>query len=217
MPLFCLFLIAAISSYLLSGINPAICLSHLLHHEDIRTKGSKNPGFTNYKRVYGNEGWLVFILDISKAIILGVIFMFAFKAYENQYPDYNIVAIGESFVGLCAILGHAYPIYYKFKGGKGFLVSATIIFFIDYRVGLICFLIMLFLLLTTKIMSLSTNIAILSNPILLIIFHFKDIKSFYIAIILYALIALFMLYRHKENMVRLFHGEEKKFNLFKNK
>ena len=70
-----LYLLSGLCAYLLGGVNPAIVLSKLLYHQDIRTQGSKNPGFTNFKRVYGNRyAWFVLALDLSKTAILCCIF-----------------------------------------------------------------------------------------------------------------------------------------------
>ena len=70
-----MYLLSGLCAYLLGGVNPAIVLSKLLYHQDIRTQGSKNPGFTNFKRVYGNRyAWFVLALDLSKAAILCCIF-----------------------------------------------------------------------------------------------------------------------------------------------
>ena len=210
-----LYIILGIASYLISGINPAIVLSHLLYHEDIREKGSKNPGFTNFKRCYGNIGWLVFFLDIFKGILIGILAVVLFGLYKDEVTSYDCVKVGVAFCGLCGVIGHAYPIWYKFNGGKGFLVSATIIFFIDYRCGIICFLTMYILLLTTKYMSLSTMIAMLLGPVLILLFNIKSIDKVYIACILNLVQALFMCYRHKANIVRLINHTEHKFSFKK--
>ena len=100
-----LFVFSALVSYLVAGINPAILLSKMIYHQDIRTLGSKNPGFTNFKRVFGNRyAWYVFALDILKNLVLCLIFC---PLFQNIMQD---GALGAAYVGLCAMLGHAFPV-----------------------------------------------------------------------------------------------------------
>ncbi|MBQ7699785.1 MAG: glycerol-3-phosphate acyltransferase [Clostridia bacterium] len=195
--------LAAVCSYLIAGFNLAILLSKAIYHQDIREVGSKNPGFTNFKRVYGNKyAWFIFVFDMLKAALPALIFGFAFKAIFGNFQ------LGAAYAGVFAMLGHAYPVFYKFKGGKGFLVCLATLFFIDWRIGLIAFVIMTVLLLTVKYMSVSTMAALTVGAILLPIF-----KADTVACILYACCVLFMIYRHKENIKRLIKGEESKWSL----
>lgn len=195
--------IAAVCSYLIAGFNLAILLSKAIYHQDIREVGSKNPGFTNFKRVYGNKyAWFIFIFDMLKAALPALIFGFAFKAVFSNFQ------LGAAYAGVFAMLGHAYPVFYKFKGGKGFLVCLATLFFIDWRIGLIAFAIMSILLLTLKYMSVATMAALTVGAVLLPIF-----KADTVACILYACCVLFMIYRHKENIKRLIKGEESKWSL----
>ncbi len=194
---------AAICAYLVAGLNPAIILSKAVYKKDIRTCGSGNPGFTNFKRSFGNKlAWWVLLLDLLKAAAVVAIFAQLFKIYLGDYR------LGAAYTGLFAMAGHAYPVWYKFKGGKGFLVYMSVIWFIDWRAGLVALLIMLALLLTTKYMSLSTVTALLSCPITLLI-----IRASVPVVILCAVCVIFMAVRHKENFKRLINGTESKFYL----
>lgn len=194
---------AAICAYLVAGLNPAIILSKAVYKKDIRTCGSGNPGFTNFKRSFGNKlAWWVLVLDLLKAAVVVAVFAQLFKIYLDDYR------LGAAYTGLFAMAGHAYPAWYKFKGGKGFLVYMSVIWFIDWRAGLVALLIMLVLLLTTKYMSLSTVTALLSCPITLLI-----IKASVPVVILCAVCVIFMAVRHKENFKRLLNGTESKFYL----
>ena len=136
-----------------------------------------------------------------------------FEEYLKR--DMDIVYIGCSSkqsgsvnTGIFCMLGHAFPIQYGFKGGKGFLVCLSTVYVIDWRVGLIATGIMVALLLTTKYMSLSTTVAMLLCPILLIPFGVS------VPVIpMAAACALFMAVRHKENFKRLVKGTETGFSL----
>lgn len=198
-----LFIAAAVCGYVVAGMNPAIALSKAIYKQDIRECGSKNPGFTNFKRTFGNKwAWWVLILDLSKAAVVVGLFAWLLSRWG---VDFQLAAV---YTGIFCMLGHAFPFQYKFKGGKGFLVCLSTMYVIDWRVGLIATSIMVALLLTTKYMSLSTNAAMLLCPLLLIPFG-----ASLPVIVMAAACALFMAIRHKENFVRLVRGEESRFSL----
>lgn len=195
--------IAAIASYLVGAINLSIVLSKAVYHKDIRQLGSGNPGFTNFKRVFGGKlAWLVFAFDLIKGAAMCLLFSFCFASlgFDRQ--------LGAAFAGLFVMLGHSYPAWYKFKGGKGFLVLLSELIVIDWRAGLIAFGVMAVLLLTVKYMSLSTMIGLTAGAILLFVFGCNLYAS-----IIFSACALFMIVRHKENIKRLINGTESKFSL----
>ena len=198
-----LYILAAVCGYLIAGLNPAIAMSKAIYHQDIRECGSGNPGFTNFKRTFGNKwAWWVLVFDLSKAAV--VVWLFAWLL-SRQGVDFRL---GAAFTGAFCMLGHAFPIQYKFKGGKGFLVCLSIMYVIDWRVGLFATALMIVLLLITKYMSLSTVVAMWTCPIGLII-----LKAPLSVIFLTFLCVLFMTWRHKENFKRLIQGKESKFTL----
>ena len=198
-----LFITAALCGYIVAGMNPAIAISKSVYKKDIRECGSGNPGFTNFKRTFGNKwAWWVLLLDLSKAAV--VVGLFAWFL-SRQGVDFQL---GAAYTGMFCMLGHAFPFQFKFKGGKGFLVCLSTMYVIDWRVGLIATGIMVVLLLVTKYMSLSTTLAMLLCPILLIPFGAS------VPVILMATFcAVFMAVRHKENFKRLIQGKESKFSL----
>lgn len=202
-----LFVSAAICGYLVACFNPAILISKAVYHRDIRELGSKNPGFTNFKRTFGNKwAWWVLFLDLFKAAAVVGLFSFLFWRFCDARQ------LGAAYTGVFCMLGHAYPIFYGFKGGKGFLVCLSTMWVTDPKVGLIGTLLMIALLLTTKYMSLSTVTAMLLCPVLLAVF-----EAPLSVICISAAISLFMAIRHRENIKRLFRGTESKFYLFKKK
>lgn len=198
-----LYILAAVCGYVIAGMNPAIALSKAIYKKDIRECGSGNPGFTNFKRTFGNKwAWWVLVLDLSKATV--VVWIFAWLL-SRQGVDFQL---GAAYTGMFCMLGHAFPFQFKFKGGKGFLVCLSTMYVIDWRVGLIATGIMIVLLLITKYMSLSTTLAMLLCPILLIPFG-ASIP----VILMAAACTIFMAIRHKENFKRLIQGKESKFSL----
>ena len=198
-----LYILAAVCGYVIAGMNPAIAVSKAIYKKDNRECGSGNPGFTNFKRTFGNKwAWWVLVLDLSKAAV--VVWIFAWLL-SRQGVDFQL---GAAYTGMFCMLGHAFPFQFKFKGGKGFLVCLSTMYVIDWRVGLIATGIMVILLLITKYMSLSTTLAMLLCPILLIPFGAS------VPVILMATFcAVFMAVRHKENFNRLIKGTESKFTL----
>ena len=197
----------ALFSYLLSGLNFSIIFSRLVYHEDIRTKGSGNAGFTNFKRVYGGKlAIAVFLLDAMKAIIPSVASLIVFENLWNRAP------LGVAVCALASVLGHCYPVWYRFRGGKGVLVFLASSFFIDWRAALIAAAIFLILLFTVKYMSLGSMCFAASFFASLFIFGHEPLV--YVAA---GLSAALVIYRHHANIARLIAGTESKFHLFKKK
>lgn len=199
------YIISAVFAYFVSGLNPAIIMSKAIYKKDIRTCGSGNPGFTNFKRVFGNKyAWFVFVLDILKGAVISVVAGLLFRAYVGSW------ALGVAYAGLFAMLGHAFPIYYGFKGGKGFLVCLSTVWFIDWRAGAIATAVLVIMLPLTKYMSLSTMSALVAGAVAVATFGGGLAVS-----IMYAVCVLFVIVRHKQNIVRLVQGTESKFSFGK--
>lgn len=199
------YIISAVFAYFVSGLNPAIIMSKAIYKKDIRTCGSGNPGFTNFKRVFGNKyAWFVFVLDIFKGAVISVVAGLLFRAYVGSW------ALGVAYAGLFAMLGHAFPIYYGFKGGKGFLVCLSTVWLIDWRAGAIATAVLVIMLPLTKYMSLSTMSALVAGAVAVAAFGGGLAVS-----IMYAVCVLFVIVRHKQNIVRLVQGTESKFSFGK--
>lgn len=197
-----LYIMAALCGYVVAGMNPAIAISKAIYQKDIRECGSGNPGFTNFRRVFGNKwAFVVLILDFSKAAV--VTWLFA-RLLSRQGVDFQFAA---AYTGIFCLLGHAFPFQFKFKGGKGFLVCLSIFFVIDWRVGLIATVLLHVLLLVTKYMSVSTVLTLLICPILLYLFGASLPVTF-----MTLACAAFVFLRHKENFIRLKNGTESKFS-----
>ena len=189
------YFIIALSSYLLGSIPFGFILTKLFLKKDIRDIGSGNIGATNALRT-GNRalGYTTLLLDITKAIcpILYVKF---------NYPDYIFIA------SLCAFLGHVFPIWLKFKGGKGVATYIGILFSINLILGLIFIISWAITFFISKYSSLSSLIASLMVPIYLIIF--EDFNTIFF-IIMFVLI----FYTHRENVKRLKNKEEMKTKIY---
>ena len=189
------YLIIAIGLYLLGSIPFGFILTKVFLKKDIRDIGSGNIGATNALRT-GNKslGYATLILDISKAI-LPVLYV------KFNYPDYIFIA------SLCAFLGHVFPIWLKFKGGKGVATYVGILFSINLILGLIFITSWVVTFVISKYSSLSSLIASLLVPIYLIIFQNYDSIFFIIMFVL-------IFYTHRENVKRLKNKEESKTKIY---
>lgn len=197
--------ISAIVSYLIGGVNAAIIMSKLIHHEDIREKGSRNPGFTNYKRVYGMSAAAVFVMlaDILKAMLCAGVTAWICKDIANMWQ------LGAQVSGLFCMLGHCFPVWYGFKGGKAFMTGFGTAWLVDWRMTLIAMVIFLVLLFTIKYMSVSSCVASITCPIVLLFLGVTHPSIHWLSF----LAAFLVIARHYPNFVKLKNGTESKFTL----
>lgn len=198
-------LVIALLSYVAGGINGAIIMSKLIYHEDIRKSGSNNPGFTNFKRVYGLNAaaWAVLLIDILKTA-LPVFLSAAYMSFE-----FDMWQFGAQFSGIFCMLGHCFPVWYGFKGGKAFIAGFATIWFVDWRMTLIAMAIFFLLLFTLKYMSVASCTAAFSCPISLFYLGYSNAWVEVLAVAAAALVIV----RHYPNFVKLIHGTESKFSL----
>lgn len=205
-------IVIALISYLIGSINPAIILSKLLKKEDIRTQGSGNAGTTNTLRVLGKgPAALVLIVDVLKAVI-AVLLGSWIGTLGNYSPeelsllhDWALIASG---VG--SILGHNFPIYYGFKGGKGVATSLGVILVIEWRIGLICLVFALVLMLTSRMVSLGSISAAILYPVLVFILPGTAFNNRWLYLLFAIVLALSVIIRHRANIKRLLEGKENK-------
>ena len=198
-------LVIALLSYVAGGINGAIIMSKLIYHEDIRKSGSNNPGFTNFKRVYGLNAaaWAVLLIDILKTA-LPVFISAVYMSFE-----FDMWQFGAQFSGIFCMLGHCFPVWYGFKGGKAFIAGFATIWFVDWRMTLIAMAIFFLLLFTLKYMSVASCTAAFSCPISLFYLGYSNAWVEFLAVAAAALVIV----RHYPNFVKLVHGTESKFSL----
>ena len=189
-------LIIGIISYLMGSIPFGLILTKLFLNKDIREIGSGNIGATNVLRS-GNKiiGYTTLIFDILKAVI-PVIFV------KTYYTDFLYLA------SLCAFLGHVFPVWLKFKGGKGVATYVGILFVINIYFGIIFGLCWFVIFGISKFSSLSSLIASISIPVYLIITsNFDEIFFFIIMFVL-------IFFTHRENIKRLKNKEETKTKIY---
>ena len=204
-------LVIAIIAYLIGSINPSIILSKLLGKGDIRTQGSGNAGTTNTLRVLGKgPAALVLLIDVLKAVIAVLLgkWIITWGNTAEAIKVCNDYALMASGIGV--ILGHNWPIYYGFKGGKGVATSLGVILVIEWRIGLICLVFALTLILLSRMVSLGSISAAILYPVLVFILPGAAFNSKWLYLAFAVVLALFVLFRHKANIKRLLNGTENK-------
>ena len=197
--------------YLLGCTNGAIIVSKYILHDDIRTHGSGNAGFTNFHRTFGGKLTLVVILmDVLKAVIALLLGMLGAYLLRKTGIEAITTVRAKYIAGLCCELGHMFPVMFGFKGGKGVLSGGTIAIMIDWRVALVVWGSFLILACSTRFISLGSISTGFLFPIITWIV-FRDWLCLICALIIGGLIVI----RHRTNIGRLIHGTESKFSFHK--
>lgn len=218
-------LIAVAVSYLISSVNTSIIVTRIVMRKDIRTMGSGNAGFTNVLRCVGKvPAAVTFIGDFLKGVIsvgLALCLMIGFEGDKAElYRAYLAY-----MAGLFAVVGHSFPIYYKFKGGKGVVTTFAVMLMTDWRVLLCVLIIFAIFFLMTRIISLCAIINFALYGFLTLGWRLLDyygttgavapLKYPTMSFVAYAtvvsfIIGLLIIIRHKDNIKRLLNGTEKK-------
>lgn len=193
--------LCAVIAYLLGSLNSAIIISKYKFKQDIRSFGSGNAGLTNMHRVYGKDGAVLTLVgDIAKqlvSVLVGAILLNRTGAY---------------LAGAFCMIGHIFPIYYNFKGGKGVLTAATMILLIDPMIFAVLFVIFALVLVITRYVSLSSIIAAITYPAAIRIAYGME-HPFELFFALF--VGCLVIYMHRSNLYRIFNNQESKFSFRK--
>ncbi|MDE6132036.1 MAG: glycerol-3-phosphate 1-O-acyltransferase PlsY [Oscillospiraceae bacterium] len=206
--------ISAIISYLLGSCNSSIIVVRLLKHEDVREHGSKNAGLTNTLRCYGKIPALFTLVgDLAKGVIsvLLSILVFHIMIGEGSFDRQTVGYIS----GIFAILGHIFPIYYGFRGGKGVLVACSILLVIDWQTFVIIIPFFAVVLLISKYVSVASISSAVFYPVLTFLLHYflqhEPLNNCIVHTALVAVTSALLIYMHRTNIQRLKNGTENKF------
>ena len=196
--------IAIIVGYLLGNLNGAVITSKLLH-DDVRNHGSGNAGLTNFIRNYGaGRSSLVIIIDAGKALLaclIGALLLNRFGKWTE----------GAAFGGAAVMLGHAFPVFLGFRGGKGILSGLFVSIFVDWRIALLILAVFAIAYFTTQYVSLGSVLAATAFAVGFVIFYHNNLMVMICGVFMGTMAVLL----HWQNIVRLVTGKERKTNLFK--
>ena len=199
------YILVALVSYMLGSIMFSVIFTKKIKGFDVREKGSGNAGSTNVLRTAGKGvAILTLICDIAKGIvaILFALLMNHIDPVDN--PEYLV-----QVAGMFVAIGHTFPIFFKFKGGKGVATSLGIILLINWRIGLICLVFALLLMILSRMVSLGSVSAAILFPVLTVF-----ITEGYIVegnyIVFGILLGVFVCFNHRSNIKRLLNGTENK-------
>ena len=204
------YIVVAILSYLIGSINFSIIISKKVAGFDVREKGSGNAGTTNMLRTVGKKAALItLVCDILKGVISILLALLIGKIAKEAN---NSILV--QLAGILVIIGHTFPIFFKFKGGKGVATAVGVLLTTNWQIGLICLIFGLVLIALTRMVSLGSITAAILFPILVLF-----IKTNYIVegnYFIYSLIiAVMVVFNHRENVKRLLSGTENKLSFKK--
>ena len=208
------YIVIAIIAYAIGSINFSVIFSRKFAGFDVREKGSGNAGSTNMLRNVGKKAAaLTLVCDILKGIVaigIALIIGNCLKDFNGQSYLVQIAAIG-------VVLGHTFPIFFEFRGGKGVATSLGVLLMINWQIGLICLIFALALMVVTKMVSLGSISAAVLFPVLTLFIHEHYIvvgKGYFIFSVILAIIVCF---NHRSNIKRIMNGTENKLSFNKNK
>ncbi len=213
------YLIASlVVGYLLGSLNGSIIFSKLFKNADIRDSGSQNAGMTNTLRVFGKKAAVfVFLFDLLKAIASVLFARFGVSLFIKQAlmgPNFDIVSMslyGQYLAGLGAVLGHNFPVYFHFRGGKGILASWGVIMILDWRIALMLIVVFVLLVAVTRYVSLASIAVSILYPLFVIALNVgnpAETTWYYVGLSL--VMSALAVYRHRANIIRLTTGTESK-------
>lgn len=217
-------LLVSVVAYLLGSINTAVLVTKIVTKgkKDIRQMGSGNAGFTNVLRSVGKVPAIITIVSDALKCVIAVLFgwlVFSFIQSDSQILQNEFINCGKYIAGIFCILGHSYPVYFHFKGGKGVVTAAALIAVEDWRVFICIIATFLIVFLISKIISAASIIsAALYGPFtfaVTFIFDYNSGAGYSLTYVILSTIAaliigIFIVIKHKANIGRLLRGEEKK-------
>lgn len=196
------YVLTILTAYLLGSINTSIIVSKIFTKTDIRKSGSGNAGATNTLRVLGKKMALLVVLgDALKGIISVIIARWLSSLFKL---DTNIL---EYIASVFVVIGHVFPVYFGFKGGKGIMTAISVVFMLDYVIGLILLGSFILLVLIFNYISLASIVCSAIYPLLVFLLH-KGNTFFLLSGVVLAFITIT---KHHTNIKRLINGNESKF------
>ena len=209
------YILIAIIAYLIGSVNFSVILSKKFAGFDVREKGSGNAGTTNMLRSVGKKAAAItLICDILKGVVaIGIAILLGYIPEINKELLLQIA-------GVAVILGHTFPVFFGFKGGKGVATSLGVLLLSNWQIGLICLVFALVLMILTRMVSVGSCAAAILFPVLTLFIneHYTVLtegKSGNVYFIYSVILAIIVLFNHRENIKRLLNGTENKISFNK--
>ena len=210
------YIIVAIIAYLIGSVNFSVLISKKMAGFDVREKGSGNAGTTNMLRSVGKKAAAItLVCDILKGVVSIVIAIIVGNIAKNLDRELLL-----QIAGIAVVLGHTFPIFFGFKGGKGVATSLGVLLMSNWQIGLICLVFAVVLMVLTRMVSLGSCTAAVLFPVLTLFINqhytvLTDGKSGRVYFVYSVILAIIVLYNHRSNIKRILSGTENKLS-FKN-
>lgn len=210
------YIIMAIIAYCIGSLNISIFISKKMGGFDLREKGSNSTGATNVLRTLGKKAAAITLLfDILKGIVAIAISMIIGNIVEGTNKELLL-----QIAGIAAVIGHTFPVFFGFKGGKGVATSLGILLMSNWKIGLICLVFALVLMALTRMVSLGSCGAAILFPVLTLFINdsytiLTEGKRGSTYLIYSVILAVIVLYNHRSNIQRLLNGTENKLSFKK--
>lgn len=202
------YITVAIVAYVIGSINFAVIFSRKFAGFDVREKGSKNAGTTNVLRTVGKK---VAAITLLCDILKGVAAILVAQLSQVMWEGYDITTL-KYIAGFMVILGHTFPIFFEFRGGKGVATAIGVLLMLNWKIGLICLTFGLLIIAFSKMVSLGSVAAAILFPVLTLFMQ----EEFKFVVVLFSfLIALLVVFNHRSNIKRIKQGKENKLSFKK--
>lgn len=206
----------AVVAYLLGSVNFGIILSRKFQNDDVREHGSGNAGATNMLRSYGKVWGILTILGDMAKVAVSILLAFGALKLTNSYSvvcDFfgeNTDIIIKSFAGFFCVLGHIFPCFFGFKGGKGVATCGGMVFMIDWHIALLLLMLFIMVVFVSKYISLGSLVMAFFYPILIFIFYHSAVLT-----VIAVVFAVIVFVAHRENIKKLINHTENKIEFKK--
>lgn len=206
------YIIIAIIAYLIGSVNFSIIISKKMAGFDVREKGSGNAGTTNMLRSVGKKAAAITLLcDVLKGVVSIIIAILVGNIVKNLDK-----ALLVQISAIAVVIGHTFPIFFQFKGGKGVATSLGVLLMVNWKIGLICLVFAVILIALTRMVSLGSVGAAILYPVLVMFIHTNYTVSEGSNYLIFSIIlAVIVAFNHRENIKRLMNGTENRISFKK--
>ena len=206
------YIIVGIVAYLIGSISFSVIISKKMAGFDVREKGSGNAGATNMLRSVGKKAAALTLLGDALKGVVAILFAIIVGAIVKEADKSLLVQIA----GILVVIGHTFPIFFGFKGGKGVATSLGVVLMTNWKIGLICLVFALVLMALTRMVSMGSVGAAILFPVLVLFMHTNFTVSEGTGYLIYSIIlAIIVAFNHRSNIKRILNGTENKLSFKK--